>query len=412
MLQPDGRRELSGLARSIDALFARRPPEPEPSGAAGKPATDVAETVEARAWASGKGSPLAVGDGPAATGSAQAEPPRWDEPVPGADTASSAGDLARAVERALAGESRALDEVRALARALQERLALDPLADAAERLVLGVGDPPDARLLDLAGEVVDPAVASRLVQRIGREREPVRLRQYELVCRRLGRVMAIALRGALTDVTDEDARRTYCNLLISMGEVSRPIIEGMVQDENRFLVRSGVAILGELGGRRAIELVTATLADTDARVRREALLALAKIGDRSVAPLVLGMLDDPDAGVRIAAAVAAGRLKVDRALRRLLAMLEDESDPEALALLLDALGELEDPGAVQAIEKLATKTLFSKPPVQVRIAAYRALHRIGTPRARQVIQAALDDKDPAVQAAVRRLVRENAVPAR
>jgi HEAT repeat protein len=41
----------------------------------------------------------------------------------------------------------------------------------------------------------------------------------------------------------------------------------------------------------------------------------------------------------------------------------------------------------------------------VRIAAYQALHRIGTPHARELIQAALSDKEPAVQAAVRRLVR-------
>lgn len=412
MVQPDGRRELSGLARSIDALFARRVPTPEPLPAAGGSAAEAEEVegAEARAEsteAHGPG-PVAL-DVPGAPGSDDGESPVDDASAPRPDDAFSGGEaLARAVERALAFEEGADEELRALARTLQERLALDPLADAAERLVRAAGEPPDPRLLALAGDVVDPAVASRIVQRIGQERDPGRLEEYGALCRRLGRVMAIALRGALTDATDEEARRSYCEILISMGEMSRPIIEGMVQDENRFLVRSGVAMLGRLGGARAVELVTTALADTDARVRREALLALAQIGNQDVASLVLGMLDDPDAGVRLAAAAATGRLKVERGLRRLLAMLESETDSDALVQLLRALGELEDPGAVQAIEKLASKTLFSKPPVEVRIAAYEALHRIGTPRARQLLQAAVGDKDPAVQAVVRRLTRENA----
>jgi HEAT repeat protein len=93
-------------------------------------------------------------------------------------------------------------------------------------------------------------------------------------------------------------------------------------------------------------------------------------------------------------------------------MLEDETDPEAQVPLLRALGKLEDPGAVQAIEKHAVRTLFSKPRADVRIAAYQALHRIGTPHARELIQAALSDKEPAVQAAVRRLVRAESGNAR
>jgi HEAT repeat protein len=222
--------------------------------------------------------------------------------------------------------------------------------------------------------------------------------------------MALAFKGALTDTSDELARRSYYDNLIAMGEVSRPIIEGMVQDENRVLVRNGVAILGEIGGAGAVELVTTALADTDARVRREALLSLAKVGDESSGQLVLGFLEDSDADVRSAAAVAVGDLKVVRAQRRLIAMLDETSEPDALVPVLRALGQLGDPGAVQAIEKHAVRTLFSKPHVEVRIAAYQALQRIGTPHAKQLILAALTDKEPAVQAAVKRLMRASERP--
>lgn len=117
----------------------------------------------------------------------------------------------------------------------------------------------------------------------------------------------------------------------------------------------------------------------------------------------MGFLEDPDAEVRAAAASAAGTLKVERALRPILGLLEDEDDPEVLVELLDGLGRLGDPGAVQAIEKRAVGSLFSKPPTEVRVAAYRALHEIGTPHAREVIERARDDKDPVVRTTARQL---------
>jgi HEAT repeat protein len=169
-------------------------------------------------------------------------------------------------------------------------------------------------------------------------------------------------------------------------------------------VRNAVAILGEIGGERAVELVTSTLANTDARVRRAALMSLAKLGAEDAGQLIVALLDDSESSVRVAAAVAAGELKIGRALRPLLGLLEGEHDPDVVLPVVRALGQIGDPGAVLAIEKHAVKSLFHKPPTQVRMAAYRALHRIGTPHARELIQAALDDKDSEVRATVQELI--------
>ena len=74
-----------------------------------------------------------------------------------------------------------------------------------------------------------------------------------------------------------------------------------------------------------------------------------------------------------------------------------------LVELLGGLGQLGDPGAVQAIEKRAVGSLFSKPVTEVRVAAYRALHEIGTPHARELLAKARDDKDPVVRTTARQL---------
>lgn len=336
-----------------------------------------------------------------------AEPEAVEPPPPPQPEGPPGAALAEAVAAYLAGEQGAADEVRAVAASLQERLALDPLADAVETLVHSGDDAPGQDAIALAREVIDPAVASRLVQRMGHEDDDDRRAGYVVLAQRLGSVMARAFRGALTDKTDPRSRRAFYDALIAMGDDSRPMIEAMVEDDNRFLVRNAVAMLGEIGGDRAEELVTSTLANTDPRVRREALSSLAKIGGEEAGQLVTGFLEDPDAAVRAAAAEAAGALKVERALRPILGLLDDEDDPERLVQLLHGLGRLGDPGAVQAIEKRAVGSLFSKPVTEVRVAAYHALNDIGTPHAKDVIAKAREDKDPVVRTTARALATDD-----
>jgi hypothetical protein len=320
--------------------------------------------------------------------------------------ASEAGSFLAAVDSYIDGDRAQRERIETLAAELRDRLALDPLADAVEKLVRGAGDPPDRTYIALASAIINPAVASRIVQRIGRERDDAKREEYRSLCRRLGLVMANGLKGALTGALEPSVRQVYRDTLLSMGESSRPVIEAMVEDDNRFLVCDAVVMLGEIGGERAVQLVTGALADTDPRVREKALYALGELGDAEAGRLALGFMDDSNANVRVAAAVAAGKLGLERALRPLLQLLEQEAGADAKVRLLQALGELGDPGAVPAIEKHALPGRFSKASTDVRVAAYKALHRIGTPHARELVQRAATDKEPAVRAALRGLARE------
>jgi HEAT repeat protein len=407
---------LGGLARSIDALFSQsfaapavdEEPEADEEQAAAPPVREEPQ-VDVATVAQAPVEPFPVERPPADLMGVDATP---EEPLASEEPEGSA--LADAVDSFLAGTPGAADEVRDIAAKLQERLALDPLADAAERLVEAGSGPKGEAALDLALDVVNPAVASRLVQRLGHEEDEDGRATYVMLSKRLGMVMARAFRGAMTDHTDERHRRAYHEALIAMGDTSRPVIEAMVEDDNRFLVRNAVALLGEMGGEGAVELVTSALANTDFRVRREALTSLAKLEGDDSGQLVLASLEDPHPKVRAAAAEAAGRMGLERALRPMLALLEDDSldgdenlDEDdvnsILVQVLDGLGHLGDPGAVQAIEKRAAGKLFSRAATEVRVAAYRALHAIGTPHAREVIGRATDDKDPVVRTTVRGL---------
>jgi hypothetical protein len=362
----EDKNELSGFARSIDALF-RRGPVVAPQTAAQSPARVAA-------------------------------------PETGPDPLSDA--VSRFLEADSASRVDLGPKVRVAAAALGEETSLDELADAVERLAGAPDGEGGAASWALARSLLTPGIAGGLAARLGSERDERRHADLVNVCVRLGRDMALAIADALSDTTDRFARRAYMDAMVVMGEDGIAVAEEMVGDGRWFVVRNAAAILGEVGGERAVGLLASSLAHDDARVRREALHALAKLGGEDASQLVYGMIEDPDEGVRAAAAMAAGALKVRRALRPLLRLLDEESDPDVVVTVLHALGQLADPGATQAIEKRAVGSFFSRSPTDVRIAAYRALHSIGTPRAKRLLVGAANDKDPRVRATVRQLLSQ------
>ena len=309
-----------------------------------------------------------------------------------------------ATEEFIAGDGSRAGDVESLAELCLEQRELDPVARAVAAITLAAGDPPDPSMYTVAEAIMSGPVLGRLASHMGRERDEQRRTEYFAVCRTIGADMAVAVRADLADNTDRLARRIHCQALVEMGEPGRAVIEEMAVDENRFLVRNAVSILGDQGGGRAVELCTSALANPDARVRKEALRSLAKLGDPESGQIVVGLLDDPDAEVRMAAAVTAGELRVERALKPLIAMLDATKDPDEALPLIRALGRIADPGAVASIEKHTVPSLFSKPRTDVRIACYRALNEIGTPHARRLLNQAINDKDTTVKSAVKEIL--------
>lgn len=132
-------------------------------------------------------------------------------------------------------------------------------------------------------------------------------------------------------------------------------------------------------------------------------MSLARCGGDEAPRLVERMLDDGQAEVRSAAAVALGALRVGRALPRLHALLDSEKEQGVVEAVVGALGVLGDPVSVPLLERKASSSLFSRTPSEVRIAALRALHAIGTPAARAAVEGARNDRDVAVREAARGL---------
>jgi len=277
---------------------------------------------------------------------------------------------------------------------LQEARDLGTLANLVEALSeTSRGGPTDPEALDLATRLTTTAVASQLVGRLGSTRDEVERERLIRISAQLGREMALALADALGEARDRYQRRSFMDALAAHGPLAREMARRMVEDPRWYVVRNGVSLLGELGGKDVVSHLTTALANGDHRVRRETVKALAKLGGEDSAMLLLGMLDDPEGDVRAKACRALGVLKVGRAFKPLLKLLEKDNNEEVQVESLEALGKIGDPGAVPLIERRTVGRIFSRPSKEVRLAAYRALAGIGTPHARNLLLKATKDSD-------------------
>lgn len=379
MTPPPLSRSHRGLARRVRSLFAD--PSPGPASEDGEVASDVA-------WVSETGRPLT---GPS--------------PLEGEDP------LASAVEAyVLAGAGggfrarQALDEAITVAR---QQPASPAIADAVESL-LRFAAREDAAL-ERARALVTPGVAALLVGRLSQIEDEARRARLVQRLPELGHPIRVAALEALRSPTpggpvDGGLDEGALSLVATLVQSTPDMLEELVKDPDWRVVRAAVRITAERGGDGALQILTLALAHEHPRVRREAVSALRRIGGGEAGQLALGMLEDPDRGVRAEAARTVGDLNVSRGLGPLLERLDQEAHPESLVAVIRALGALGDPSAVPELEKCSKGLLLGGNDLEVRLASFHSLHRIGSPHARRLLEGAKDDRSPEVRGLVASLL--------
>jgi len=294
------------------------------------------------------------------------------------------------------------DALRVVVEEAREANALHGLAGTMDALL--VQPVPDPEAEALAEELMNAATQMTMALRLGSLREERERADLVHAYAKLGDPMASAIADALTETDDRLARKTYVSALVALGQSGLRVVEVMLDDSRWFVARNGIAVLGEVGGETTVGHLTGTLAHEDPRVRRETVLSLAKIGGEDASLLVVGMLNDSDPKVRASAARAASVLKVERAHKPLMNILDEGDEDTVIEQVIRALGQLGDPSAVPLIKKKAVASFFSKPPMEIRLAALSALGAIGTPHAMSLVEATEADKDPKIRAVVQQIL--------
>ena len=138
-----------------------------------------------------------------------------------------------------------------------------------------------------------------------------------------------------------------------MALVPKEVMERLEATERRVL--SLLEALGDVGDRRAVAPLIATLGDKNHVLRQQSATALGRLGDPRAFETLLKAMGDVEEEVRAKATDALGKLGDTRAVDPLIAHLETSGSlerrgtPETRALAVDALGSLGGTRAVQTL---------------------------------------------------------------
>jgi len=133
-----------------------------------------------------------------------------------------------------------------------------------------------------------------------------------------------------------------------------PLLAQALRDDDVNVRFEAASALGRSPAKGVVPELLRALTDRDEDVRAAVLEALAATGDeRAVDSALRRATRDPVPRVRGVAAVALANLRAAVAVEPLIERLGIENDPEALAAVCWALGELADPQAVEPLRRLA-----------------------------------------------------------
>ena len=266
-------------------------------------------------------------------------------------------------------------------------------------LVLIGSEEPEEPVAEVARKLGSPAVARELTRRLGEADDEEGRGALLQLAATLGRVVAAAFAEELAESQDRAARRALVHALTFLGAAAMGPVTNLIRRPEWYVVRNALTVLPHVGDADALSKLEPCLSHDDGRVRREAVLALAKL-DQADGRLVIRLMSDPEPDVRASAIMVAGTLKVHEAGSELRRILATEDNEIVVIETLRALGTLGDEDAVGVVRDKAVPSFFSRPSKAVRIAAYRALSRIGSPEAVVVLEMASDDRDPEVRGVV------------
>ena len=122
----------------------------------------------------------------------------------------------------------------------------------------------------------------------------------------------------------------------------------------------------------------------DPRVRQYLTLVLGRIGDKRAVPVLTEGLSDPAVETRIYALIALAELQDRSAVPAVMKAAHDD-DKDVRKTAIYALGDLKDPSAVPLLE-----SALDDPVADIRFNAALALSRFGDTRAEPVLRAMMD----------------------
>jgi hypothetical protein len=233
--------------------------------------------------------------------------------------------------------------------------------------------------------------------------DPLYARDVGEIMHRAGTIGTQHLLELLVNAGTYAERKALLAALRQMKDGTDMVIN-MLRHPDWFVVRNIADLAGELRIEEAIPHLGKTLEHSDARVRKSAALALAKIGTPACARHLQRALNDPDVQVRLrVAAEIRGKGLAALAMSLVSAAEREENDGVKLEFYR-ALGRIGTPEAVEVLRKIAEPggRFVGRRPAAPRIGAIEGLAFARTSAAVALLKELAEDRDGDVKKAARK----------
>jgi len=301
------------------------------------------------------------------------------------------------------------DAINILIKVLDAFLTLGDFSKASDLLkrvyiVLKTYDLQDWQIEGI-GKILVEAGEEVRIERIGKvlEREEVRLEEVNAYLGLLQKNSVKPLINLLGELKNSKARRVFCDALSEIGRNANELFTPFIDDRRWYLVRNIIYILGRIGKEQSLPYIQRAFNHEDIRVRREAVQALGLIGGSKAIGLLVKSLTDNDVRIRCMSAINLGKVGKKTGLIPLLEVVQSKDfykrDPAEIKAFFNAIGMVGSNEAVPVLQQLLErKSWFARGKRdEIRIGAANALAAIGTPDAKDVLEARKDSKEESIR---------------
>jgi hypothetical protein len=259
------------------------------------------------------------------------------------------------------------------------------------RSLLEAAPPPQPHVRE-AGENAVQAIGRQAIRSYRKEFHNMAPAQREVlstVFEALGPHAVEPLVAGLHQEEDWEIRKTFLAFLVARGRQAAPALVRRLTDTSWYLVRNALLILGDIGDPSTVPAIAPSLKHPEPRVRRDAVAALGKIGGPRAFALVQECLGDPEvAEVAMRCLAAIDRPRTVATYMKVTDHVDVWGRRVArLREAIDALGILGAPESIPRLQSILMRGLWLPPWAGdgLRIAAARALERIGTAAALRAV---------------------------
>lgn len=264
--------------------------------------------------------------------------------------------------------------------------------------------------------------------------DPHHKRANEVLNRSLGTVDAASLAEFL-DEADAVEQGRCAGLLVRMGGVATPLtfqvmaraarsrtraaaatalcyqcadqpelLKPYIDDPRLDVMLNLVFVLGQIGGKGVVDMLRLAAQHSDPRVRRQAVLSLGGVPEAERVPVLLDELARLDPHILGTTLGLLARQRDEQISRFIIGLISDPEfenrSEDVQRALFNALAEVAEDSAIPALEKLLNHNpgwLAKRSYTQ--FAAALTLFRLGTPKARGVLQQGLKSRHGTVRSA-------------